>query len=420
MTRDPWQSTMSISNSSITGDFELDRNILTQLTLAVKEVSSVDHLYRYVPGLFPSLLHRALNLKFQENHCNLSAGLAAALTKGDIGKRAKVSKSLALPHPLDFEWLFTPESSHELASEIAYNGAELICVGAPSIFESALRIAPQVRRVLVDRSEVVKLQQMNLRSQDSAFVLEDFSKFGNTGDVAIVDSPWYPEHTIYFATTAAAMTKTGGRIFVVVPPKFTRPSVDVEVTAIICTLEKFGLELKNILPAKVEYQAPPFEVATLKALGLYGVRHDWRVGDILEFSVNGKSVGRPPEPLRVTDSWQEVHFKSSRIKFRIGRSSGSPALRQLVAGHVLTSVSRRDPIRQRVTVWTSGNRGFECANTFVLRLGFEAWTRGCSVIRTVEGNLGWKLNEEDKAALNNSINLLDQIIIEEENEIEWL
>jgi hypothetical protein len=72
----------------------------------------------------------------------------------------------------------------------------------------------------------------------------------------------------------------------------------------------------------------------------------------------GGPVGNAPsslEPPVHIESWRETTFGPVRIKLR--RTEG-PNLASLVPGDVLDTVSRRDPVRSRIGLWTSGNRVF--------------------------------------------------------------
>ena len=62
--------------------------------------------------------------------------------------------------------------------------------------------------------------------------------------------------------------------------------------------------------------------------------------------------------------WREVRFGPVRIKLA-ERPTGAD-LGFLVRGNVLATVSRRDPVRKRIGMWTSGNRVFTLTNSLVI------------------------------------------------------
>lgn len=76
----------------------------------------------------------------------------------------------------------------------------------------------------------------------------------------------------------------------------------------------------------------------------------------LEKVGDGVSYGPRVMP---AETWQEVSFGPVRIKLR---RTGPPNLGPLVPGDILDTVSRRDPVRQRIGLWTSGNRVFTLAD----------------------------------------------------------
>jgi hypothetical protein len=73
---------------------------------------------------------------------------------------------------------------------------------------------------------------------------------------------------------------------------------------------------------------------------------------ILEKVDNAPSLLEPPVHV---ESWREATFGPVRIKIR---RTEAPNLTSLVPGDILDTVSRRDPIRSRIGLWTSGNRVF--------------------------------------------------------------
>lgn len=65
-----------------------------------------------------------------------------------------------------------------------------------------------------------------------------------------------------------------------------------------------------------------------------------------------------PAPQRRVEgqTWREVTFGPVRIK--LGERSTGDDLGELVTGDIMTNVSRREPLRERIGLWTSGNRIF--------------------------------------------------------------
>jgi hypothetical protein len=114
----------------------------------------------------------------------------------------------------------------------------------------------------------------------------------------------------------------------------------------------------------VRYLTPHFEAVSLRAATWgAGVPTSWRRGDVLIFKRLSSFVATFRDSPQDTQ-WREVCFGPVRIKLAeqpTGTDVGS-----LVQGDVLATVSRRDPVRKRIGMWTSGNRILTLANPLVI------------------------------------------------------
>lgn len=110
------------------------------------------------------------------------------------------------------------------------------------------------------------------------------------------------------------------------------------------------------------YYTPQFEQETLANKGIDA--KNWRRGDLALFVSDGI---RLPEniALRVEeDQWHELIVGKIKVKVRVGDENPnkyvSPELLDFADGKVaLPTVSRRDPIRSEIDLWTSTQRGFK-------------------------------------------------------------
>ncbi|MGH3770487.1 MAG: hypothetical protein ACRDRW_03660, partial [Pseudonocardiaceae bacterium] len=119
----------------------------------------------------------------------------------------------------------------------------------------------------------------------------------------------------------------------------------------------------------VRYLTPHFEAVSLQAAACgASIPTSWRRGDVLLFKRLSRSVTvfqhSAHDPLSAGRQWREVHFGPVRVKLA-ERPTGTD-VGSLVHGDVLTTVSRRDPVRKRVGMWTSGNRVFTLANPLAI------------------------------------------------------
>jgi hypothetical protein len=105
----------------------------------------------------------------------------------------------------------------------------------------------------------------------------------------------------------------------------------------------------------VRYEMPHFELVSLRsAVPTIEVPSDWRTGDLLVLERSSAPQSFPVILVQEAP-FSEKRFGPARVKLR--RTAG-PDLSELVPGDVLDTVSRRDPIRSQIGLWTSGNRVF--------------------------------------------------------------
>src|SRR5207248_1751135 len=123
--------------------------------------------------------------------------------------------------------------------------------------------------------------------------------------------------------------------------------------------------LASVEPSALAYRTPLFEKNALAAAGVPAVPWDWRRGDLAEFVAVAKTSADRPTPPGPPDVWDEESVGVVRIKCRTCPNNDfrDPTLSPAVPGDMLATVSRRDPVRAAVDVWTCGNRVFRCAGT---------------------------------------------------------
>jgi len=143
----------------------------------------------------------------------------------------------------------------------------------------------------------------------------------------------------------------------------------------------------------LSYDSPYFERSALSALGIRNVPSTWRRADLVVFQTLGDvAVERPGRP-GVIEVWDELYLRGMRIKVRkrACQGFGDPALKPLVPGDILPSVSRRNPIRTNVDVWTTGNRVYRCeAPALLVGIG-RAIAAGTDPNNAVESCVGRRL-----------------------------
>lgn len=281
----------------------------------------------------------------------------------ELNKRLPLSPAFVLPvsHPADYEWRFSAQTKRELVARILQHvgvGETIAHLGSPSTYLEGVLWASQLRHVLLERNDAVISALSHATSHPHEICRVDLI----SDDVpeleaaaAIIDPPWYLNDTFIFLKAAAGATAIGARILLCQPTEATRPGVAEEREKLLEALPLLGYTLLAAEKSIVRYEMPHFELVSLRSsVPKIEIPSDWRTGDLLLLERSGTPQSFPiilvPEaPL------SERTFGPVRVKLR---RTGGPDLSELVPGDVLDTVSRRDPIRVQVGLWTSGNRVF--------------------------------------------------------------
>lgn len=381
------------------------------------------NLLKALPGVYPSDVLRALS------RLAARASVASATRDSLDAIRAQAAgpaptrpwqpwrtdgRPLPVPHPLDFEWRFTPESADFLVNRCETGLAPVALVGAPTPFMRAVERGAGSRYVLLDKNRATISRLLDAFPRSQVFVHDACSDAPphDTFGTALLDPPWYDPHVRGFLWTASHAVWRGGLVMLSLPPLGTRPGIEVERASLFSwAASHLGLDLTDLERGCLSYLSPPFEWSALRAAGTGGVPPDWRCGDLATFRVRGADAPapqRPPQP-RSPDQWVELQMRGVRIRFdpRACTAPGRLSLAPVVAGDVLPTVSARDPRRGAVSVWTSGNRVYSCTDPLRLRADLISATRAANERRgmAVTGAIGQLLDvilreEEEYAAID--------------------
>ena len=281
----------------------------------------------------------------------------------DLEPTAAITIYRPIPHPLDYFWAYSPESIEKLAAILLARtepGEEIAYLGTPNAFNAAAAIMPDRSHVLLDRRDVSggPVEDANRRFAQVDLLADDVPRLG--ANAAVLDPPWYPDDMCGFLWAAAAASGLGAHIWMSSPPEGTRPKAEREVSEVVDWARQAGLELEEKLEGAIRYLSPPFELASHRAALLGGVPLDWRSGDLLQFRVvYPLSSGRPTAAVG-EGSWRRFVIDEIPIwvKIRAGIRAeiGDGLLQGIASDNVLHTVSRRDPTRKEVDLWTSLNR----------------------------------------------------------------
>jgi hypothetical protein len=274
----------------------------------------------------------------------------------DVG-RHDGTRCLPVCHPGDYEWRFTDQTAAALADDASAGlaaGVIVAHVGAPTTFLIGRSRHPQLKHALLERGELVIRSLGDTGHIYRIDLMRDKPPFLGAR-AAIVDPPWYPADTKAFLWATNFACAAGARIVLCQPTLATRPGIAEERATLLNELPQLGYACMRIDAGRARYRTPHFEMASLRAaVPDLPVPGDWRVGDVLILQKTGDpALGLAPD--LPTEAWLEVLFGPVRLKLR---RTEPPDLGEILTGNVLDTVSRRDPIRDQIGLWTSGNRIF--------------------------------------------------------------
>jgi hypothetical protein len=123
------------------------------------------------------------------------------------------------------------------------------------------------------------------------------------------------------------------------------------------------------------------------------------------------------------ERWDEIILAGARLRFRLDRPASDgptdPRLIRLVNGDVLTSVSRRHPIRPQVAVWTATNRVFGCEDPHLLAAIAAALAEDRCVLTAVRTHLRRDPAVGERLAITGAVAQLRELVAAEAYRGRW-
>jgi hypothetical protein len=326
-------------------------------------------------------------------------------------------------HLLDFDWRFTPATGRVLLDLCQpVGGRPLAFLGSPSLMQVAADRGLLSLAMLYD-ANAAAVSAVRSLFPTARTVCRDlvWGQPVRAGDAAVViaDPPWYPEYSAAFLWAGSQLARIGGRVLLSLAPELTRPGIRSERQQLFAQATTYGLRLGSVEPCALSYLMPPFERNAFFAAGIPVVHHDWRRGDLAIFQVSDRThAPRPAPPERLVE-WREEAVGAVRIKCRTRPGNGfrDPTLSPLVRGDMLPSVSRRDPARADVDVWTSGNRVFRCAGPDTFLTILTALRTCADAVESVEAWLGRKLTGVEAATIRHATVQANDLVRREQQEL---
>jgi hypothetical protein len=236
----------------------------------------------------------------------------------------------------------------------------------------------------------------------------------------VLDPPWYPGHIRGFLWAAAQVSGAGATILASLPPAGTRPRASAEVAEVLLWAADHGLPVIRRQPSAIRYLSPPFELASHRAAGLGGIPIDWRSGDLVSFRREPASASDRPTPPDAHGMWLPFIIDEIPIWVRERTVSAerieAPLLDSILAGDVLRSVSSRDPIRERIDVWTSLNSVWATPCPLVVQSIGRALAERGDPVRAVEVDLGRSTSPAERGHVRRAVDDLTHIVARERRE----
>ena len=279
-----------------------------------------------------------------------------------------------LPHCLDYEWWFTHGGRERVAEILLYRNPlpapeTVVFLGSPLFGAFVAALLPESRIYILDKSQAtldviknaVDSDRVSLVHYDAEQSLPQ--ELIGVADMVFFDPPWYVDYYDLFLRRSMQLAFGHyATVAFVLFPFLARPASLQERKQVLEIAMSYGLSLVLMESQVAHYYTPQFEQESLKEKGIDA--KNWRKGDLAIFISDGT---RLPEniALRVEDSeWMEILIGKIKVKVRVKNEDPNvyvaPELLNFGEGNVtLPSVSRRDPLRNEIDLWTSTQRGFK-------------------------------------------------------------
>ncbi|CCJ05607.1 hypothetical protein [Methylocystis sp. SC2] len=327
-------------------------------------------LLHRLPSVYPTELLASLDRLAGSKAIDTTVAVSIHRQAATNGTTAVEGRSLLpLPHPLDYEWRFTPDAARSLlsrAADLTPSGGNFLLFGTPGLAVEALTL-PVGRRLAFLAENNGVTDRVFALNQATGSPLSIGSCSGGlpreAADAVFLDPPWYLDFVRPMLAAAAHACRPGGVVLISLPPDGARPSAEADRQTAIAFARRLGLAAIEYSPLAIAYETPFFERNALAAVGIYPPPH-WCRGDLIVFRKMRASTRPPPASSGRRRDWTEVVIGRMRLFIRGGGEARSDdaSLISLVDGDILPTVSRRDPRRRAANVWTSGNRIFHTDN----------------------------------------------------------
>lgn len=390
---------------------------LTKAAIKEGATSFAATLHR-LPGVYPTELLASLDRLASSKAIGPAMAISVHRQAANIGAAVVEGRSLLpLPHPLDYEWRFTPDAARSLlnrAADLTPEDGDLLLFGTPGLAVEALTLPISHRLTFLAESNSITDRVVALSRATGSPLSIAFCSGGlprESADAVLLDPPWYLDFVRSMLAAAAHACRPGGFVLISLPPDGARPSAEADRQATIAFARRLGLVVIDHSPLAIVYEPPFFERNALAAVGIYPPPQ-WRRGDLVAFRKAYESTRPPLTSSAHRRDWIEVGIGRMRLFIRRGGEARSDKahLISLVEGDILPTVSRRDPRRRLVDVWTSVNRIFRTDNPRIVldaAISCAGETTGSGVQPRLWGTIRERQTLEEVAAELRSLAALE-------------
>jgi hypothetical protein len=362
-------------------EFSLRLRVRLKNVLEHKELD-LGEIVRECDGAYPTDVHEEIGWLIDNREVVLGADSKYKLASNSLPTATRAGSTqvvhsarshvLPEPHPIDFDWRFTQQAIGTLLrqiEELVSPEDEVAILGAPTLFIALVSRGLNVW--LFDRNTHLldglrKAGYVNLVNHDLFCRMPFSKKFA----IVVADPPWYPEYYQAFVRAARTFLRCEGHLLLSVLPALTRPAAAVDRAALADLMTQCGFAEINRLEKALLYECPPFEMATLQSQGLYC--GPWRSGDLAVYQLPKEQdeIDHLPQLTGDTTSWRTFALNQLVVKVRCRQPKDGAIFDFRPVSDdgsaTLGSVSRRDPLRSLIDLWTSRNSAFKVSRSEIL------------------------------------------------------
>lgn len=272
-------------------------------------------------------------------------------------------------HPLDSEWYFDDASAARLAT--LGGNRSVACLGTPTVACSIASNRDDGTNVCLFDYSAGLVERLKHVTPKPRFVLHDLAQPlpgyhfpWERYEIVILDPPWHYCHLASWLSLATKLVRAGGQVVFPLFGDLAKLRARAERAGILALAAHAGTV--TVEPGAVRYCTPRFEYEAFASVGSPPPPY-WRRADLIHVTVQ-RSVESPVHPPAATN-WSTYFVRGQTVKLAAAavRKGRPVSFLAGLANLTLPSVSRSDPRRARIGIWTSRNRVAEVGDPDLVR-----------------------------------------------------